>query len=177
MHCYGDSRLIRHEENRQPGLADKLRCTGILARSGMLASELDTAVLGGRQGTLAVVSIGGNDIERCETMECVRRAEDRIGHVVSRLSHAYDRVAILGPPRGYRHQRLPLSSGDVTRRLEKIVGSYPGARVLRIDHIPAGYTSDGVHFDDATNTRVAATIFAVHGDGPLGPNQAPHLSQ
>jgi hypothetical protein len=179
MHCYGDSRFIHHEENREPGLADKLRCTGILARSGMLAVDLGAAlwnapavVHGGRPGKLAVVSIGGNDIERCGNSECVRRAEASIDRVVARLSRGYDRVAILGPPGDYRHKRLPLSAGGAASRLEEIVEPYPGVDVLRIDHIPVGYTSDGVHFDDATNTRVAATILAARTSGEGGSDPA-----
>lgn len=167
MHCYGDSRLIRHEENREPGLADKLRCTGILARSGMLAAELDTVlrdvpgvIHGGHSRDLAVVSIGGNDIEQCETTECLRRAEGSIGRVVARLSREYKRVALMGPPGNYRHSTLPFSSGDITGRLQGIVAPYTNAVVLRLDHVPVRHTSDNLHFDDTTNTRVAATILA-----------------
>jgi len=167
MHCYGDSRFIRHEENREAGLADKLRCTGILVRSGMLAAELDTvlrdapgAVHGGRSRDLAVVSIGGNDIEQCETTDCLGRAEDSIGRVVARLSREYSRVVIMGPPGGYHHGTLPLSTDDITTRLQGIVEPYTNADVLRIDHVPVRHTSDMLHFDDTTNTRIAAAILA-----------------
>lgn len=167
MHCYGDSRFIRHAENREAGLADKLRCTGILARPGMLATQLDAALRdaptvlhGGRSRDLAVVSIGGNDIERCETVECLRQSENSIGRVVARLSREYNQVAVIGPPGDYRHRALPLSADEVTERLRGIVEPYSNAVVLRIDRVPVQYTSDALHFDDATNTRVAAVILA-----------------
>ena len=167
MHCYGDSRLVRHEENREPGLADKLRCSGILAQSGMRAAELEVASLlpthGNHSRRLAVVSIGGNDIESCATRACVQQAEDSIARVVKRLNLEYDKVAVLGPPGDYRHKELSLAAADLTVRMQKLLAPYSNAAVVRLDDISVTYTSDDVHFDDATNTRVANAICTLSG--------------
>ena len=171
MHCYGDSRLVRHDENREPGLADKLRCSGILAQTGMRVAELEAASLlparGKHSRQLAVVSIGGNDIEDCSTPTCVQQVEDSVARVVERLSMEYDSVAVLGPPCDYRHNKLPLTAADLTDRMQQLLAPYSNAAVVPLDDIPVTYTSDNVHFDDATNTRVANKICAFSGNSQV----------
>lgn len=76
-------------------------------------------------------------------------------------------MAVLGPPRDYQHKTLPLKAAELTDRMQQALAPYSNAAVVPLNDICVTYTSDNVHFDDATNTRVADAICAASGSSQV----------
>lgn len=162
LHCYGDSRFVKQDQNKEEGLFQKLGCTDGYIENGLQTQGLIPHLpgkTGSHKSLTAVLSIGGNDLMTCDTLNCVDSAIHQFEKVVSTLGNSYGKVLVVGPPPDNGLVSLPLSTESIYNMVNNKIDSYSNVLLLPLHNMTElAWLNDNIHFDDKSNTLLSRYI-------------------